>query len=83
MYKIATTDIMKELMGNYFRSLGNGDKKIAWCTSVGPAELLRSFGFEVYFPAPQDLPWILFRKQLNAVTQAMFVLIRHRILVLF
>ena len=26
------------------------NKKVAWCTSVGPAELLRSFGFEVYFP---------------------------------
>ncbi len=41
---------MKEIMGNYFRSLEGGEKKIAWCTSVGPAELLRSFGFEVYFP---------------------------------
>jgi len=50
MYKIKATDKMKELMGNYFRSLENGKKKIAWCTSVGPAELLRSFGFEVYFP---------------------------------
>lgn len=50
MYKIKATDKMKEIMGNYFRSLENGKKKIAWCTSVGPAELLRSFGFEVYFP---------------------------------
>lgn len=37
-------------MGEYFRSLESGERKIAWCTSVGPAELLRSFGFEVYFP---------------------------------
>lgn len=37
-------------MGEYFLSLESGQKKIAWCTSVGPAELLRSFGFEVYFP---------------------------------
>ncbi len=50
MYKIAATERMKELMGAYFRSLESGVKKIAWCTSVGPAELLRSFGFEVYFP---------------------------------
>lgn len=50
MYKIESTNIMKELMGNYFSSLESGEKKIAWCTSVGPAELLRSFGFEVYFP---------------------------------
>jgi benzoyl-CoA reductase/2-hydroxyglutaryl-CoA dehydratase subunit BcrC/BadD/HgdB len=36
-------------MNNYFLSLSQAPK-IAWCTSVGPAELLRSFGFEVYFP---------------------------------
>ncbi|MCK6691436.1 MAG: 2-hydroxyacyl-CoA dehydratase family protein [Thermoanaerobaculia bacterium] len=50
MFKIKATERMKEIMGNYFRSLESGEKKIAWCTSVGPAELLRSFGFEVYFP---------------------------------
>lgn len=50
MYKIAATDLMKKIMGDYFLSLESGNKKIAWCTSVGPAELLRSFGFEVYFP---------------------------------
>ena len=49
-YKIKTTALMKEVMGNYFKGLESGKKKIAWCTSVGPAELLRSFGFEVYFP---------------------------------
>jgi benzoyl-CoA reductase/2-hydroxyglutaryl-CoA dehydratase subunit BcrC/BadD/HgdB len=41
---------MKKIMGAYFLSLESGEKKVAWCTSVGPAELLRSFGFEVYFP---------------------------------
>lgn len=50
MYKIKSTDLMKKIMGEYFHSLESGKKKIAWCTSVGPAELLRSFGFEVYFP---------------------------------
>lgn len=50
MYKIKSTELMKNLMGEYFLSLESGSKKIAWCTSVGPAELLRSFGFEVYFP---------------------------------
>lgn len=50
MYKIKATDTMKKIMGEYFSSLESGNKKIAWCTSVGPAELLRSFGFEVYFP---------------------------------
>lgn len=37
-------------MGDYFQRIDKREKKIAWCTSVGPAELLRSFGFEVYFP---------------------------------
>ncbi len=50
MYKIKSTELMKKIMGDYFLSLEKGGKKIAWCTSVGPAELLRSFGFEVYFP---------------------------------
>lgn len=38
------------MMREYFLTLEHSGKKIAWCTSVGPAELLRSFGFEVYFP---------------------------------
>ena len=50
MYKIQSAKILKEIMGNYFRGMGDTSKKIAWCTSVGPAELLRSFGFEVHFP---------------------------------
>ncbi len=40
-------------MGNYFADLGRGPaegKKTAWCTSVGPAELLWALGFNVYFP---------------------------------
>jgi benzoyl-CoA reductase/2-hydroxyglutaryl-CoA dehydratase subunit BcrC/BadD/HgdB len=50
MYKIQSAKLLKEVMGNYFRGMGDTTKKIAWCTSVGPAELLRSFGFEVHFP---------------------------------
>ncbi|UCH85867.1 MAG: 2-hydroxyacyl-CoA dehydratase [Candidatus Latescibacterota bacterium] len=45
---------MRKLMAAYFTELNEaattGSGKIAWCTSVGPAELLRSFGFLVYFP---------------------------------
>ena len=49
MYKIKATDNLKQLMADYF--VGMSQKQpVAWCTSVGPAELLRSFGFEVYFP---------------------------------
>ena len=50
MYKIQSAKLLKEIMGNYFRGMKNTNKKVAWCTSVGPAELLRSFGFEVHFP---------------------------------
>jgi len=44
---------MRGVMGQYFMEMMGPDakgKKIAWCTSVGPAELLRALGFEVYFP---------------------------------
>jgi len=50
MHKIESAKLLKEVMTNYFVGLRDQSKKIAWCTSVGPAELLRSFGFEVYFP---------------------------------
>jgi len=48
-----STGKMKEVMGKYFVGLARGaeeGKKTAWCTSVGPAELLRALGFNVYFP---------------------------------
>jgi benzoyl-CoA reductase/2-hydroxyglutaryl-CoA dehydratase subunit BcrC/BadD/HgdB len=52
--KIAATDTMKKLMADHFYELDKaakeGKPKVAWCTSVGPAELLRAFGFVVYFP---------------------------------
>jgi benzoyl-CoA reductase/2-hydroxyglutaryl-CoA dehydratase subunit BcrC/BadD/HgdB len=44
---------LRAVMGQYFAELGHGPEagqKTAWCTSVGPAELLRSLGFNVYFP---------------------------------
>lgn len=49
----AATKQMKAIMGKYFSDLGRGHeegRKTAWCTSVGPAELLRALGFDVYFP---------------------------------
>lgn len=48
-----STKKLREVMGKYFAELGRGPaegKKTAWCTSVGPAELLRALGFNVYFP---------------------------------
>ena len=52
--KIRSTGAMRKLMAEYFSELDEaartGSAKVAWCTSAGPAELLRSFGFRVYFP---------------------------------
>ena len=52
--KIEATGIMNRYMADYFyeldRASKSGEKKIAWCTSVGPAELLLSMGFLVYYP---------------------------------
>jgi benzoyl-CoA reductase/2-hydroxyglutaryl-CoA dehydratase subunit BcrC/BadD/HgdB len=52
--KIAAANDMKKYMADYYLELDAAskahDKKIAWCTSVGPAELLRGMGFLVYFP---------------------------------
>ena len=51
---IKATREMGRIMAEYFYELDaaakSGEKKIAWCTSVGPAEILRSMGFLVYFP---------------------------------
>ncbi|HEX9744508.1 MAG TPA: 2-hydroxyacyl-CoA dehydratase family protein [bacterium] len=51
---IESRDKLQEVMGRYFSELFNaaasGSPKIAWCTSVGPAELLVACGFKVYFP---------------------------------
>ncbi len=45
---------LKSLVRDYFLNLDaaadDSDRKVAWCTSVGPCELLVAFGFEVYFP---------------------------------
>ena len=47
------TKKLRGVMGLHFQELADGPKqgkKTAWCTSVGPAELLRAMGFNVYFP---------------------------------
>ena len=51
--KIQATKQLRGVMGKYFADLAEGPKqgkKTAWCTSVGPAELLLALGFNVYFP---------------------------------
>ena len=44
---------MKNLLTEYYKELDGAHahgQKVAWCSSVGPAEVLRAFGFKVYFP---------------------------------
>ena len=52
--EIAASKECRRLMADHFRELDEasrtGSQKVAWCTSVGPAELLRAMGFLVYFP---------------------------------
>jgi len=51
---IKATKEMGRIMAEYFYELNEaaktGSRKIAWCTSVGPAEILRAMGFLVHFP---------------------------------
>jgi benzoyl-CoA reductase/2-hydroxyglutaryl-CoA dehydratase subunit BcrC/BadD/HgdB len=52
--KLKSTAAVSKYMADYYYELNDaaqaGDPKIAWCTSVGPAEILRAMGFRVYFP---------------------------------
>ncbi|MGD1995225.1 MAG: 2-hydroxyacyl-CoA dehydratase family protein [Anaerolineae bacterium] len=52
--KIRAAGEMKKFMADYYYELDHasrtGDRKVAWCSSVGPAEILRAMGFLVYFP---------------------------------
>ena len=45
---------LRGLMRDYFVDLDaaakDSDRRVAWCTSVGPTEILTAFGFEVFFP---------------------------------
>ena len=49
--KIQATGLMRKIMADYFYELDRASKagtpKVAWCNSVGPAELLMSLGFLV------------------------------------
>ncbi|MBL8988571.1 MAG: 2-hydroxyacyl-CoA dehydratase family protein [Gemmatimonadales bacterium] len=54
MTQLASAAALKSVMANYFSALGQAARDrsapVAWCTSVGPAELLRALGFQVFFP---------------------------------
>lgn len=45
---------LRTLLRDHFFALdaaaSDPERKVAWCTSVGPCEILTAFGFDVYFP---------------------------------
>ena len=52
--RLKTAKDLGKFMADYYYELDeaskSGKKKVAWCTSVGPAEILRGMGFLTYFP---------------------------------
>ena len=53
MQTIESTKTLKHILTGYFQSFFDetvSRQKVAWCTSVGPAELLIAMGFKVYYP---------------------------------
>jgi len=52
--RLESAKLLGKFMADYYYELDaaakSGEKKIAWCTSVGPAEILRGMGFLTYFP---------------------------------
>jgi len=52
--RLKTAKDLGKFMADYYYELDeaskSGKQKIAWCTSVGPAEILRGMGFLTYFP---------------------------------
>ena len=52
--RLKTSADVGRFMADYYYELDDASKKskkkIAWCSSVGPAEILRAMGFLIYFP---------------------------------
>jgi benzoyl-CoA reductase/2-hydroxyglutaryl-CoA dehydratase subunit BcrC/BadD/HgdB len=51
---LASSARLKQIMADHFSRVGAAARDrsapVAWCTSVGPVELLRALGYEVFFP---------------------------------
>lgn len=47
MPRLQAQQVLKSILKDYFSGI---QSPVAWCTSAGPAEILRALGFEVYFP---------------------------------
>ena len=51
---LASAALLKDVMAAHFAGVDRAAREktapVAWCTSVGPVELLRALGYEVFFP---------------------------------
>ncbi len=51
---LSSAALLKDLMAGHFAGVDRAARErsapVAWCTSVGPVELLRALGYEVFFP---------------------------------
>ncbi len=47
MTRLRSQQALKSILSDYFKGLKS---PVAWCTSAGPAEILRALGFDIYFP---------------------------------
>ena len=51
---LQSTKELRSIMQRYFSDLDDAasseNRRVAWCTSIGPCELLHAIGFEVYYP---------------------------------
>src|SRR5512133_1538236 len=51
---LAAAAVLKDVMAAHFAAVDRAARErtapVAWCTSVGPVELLRALGYEVFFP---------------------------------
>lgn len=51
---LASAAVLKDLVAAHFAAVDRAARErtapVAWCTSVGPVELLRALGYEVFFP---------------------------------
>lgn len=51
MSQFEATKQLKGILTDYFQEFfADAPAKVAWCSSVGPSEILISMGFKVYFP---------------------------------
>ncbi len=60
---------VSRVMSAYYAAFRDSDGPVAWCSSVGPVELLYAFGFKVFFPE-NHAAMIAVRRQAKAYVKS-------------